>query len=182
MYTIQNYIPNRDTKKGESHGSCLLKNGYELVRSPRSDEKICIKEKDLFAIIRTVLFLRVFDIGPSQSLNEIVSSGLVSFNEDKVHLRVINLEEAVSLLDDIFGTGFSSTVSKTLSRWFYEYKTSWSYYPFVRDVKLPSATDILKLYEFINMIQGQHTQTVRFLRSNVMDNNMPMQKTKVYLK
>lgn len=155
---------------------CVLKNGCYFSKSAKSKEKTGFYEKDMLAVIRTILFMQVFRIFPSNSISDIMKSGEIGYsNESDIKHHAIELHEAIELLDSLLGSGFSKVVSHPLLKWYYEYDKSWKYYPFNAHLKFPSADDFVKLRKFVNASCCEYSQTTHFMLSSNLDNRIPLQ-------
>ena len=179
IYTVNDYIP-----EIEGIQSCILKNGYYFTKVAKSDEKVFFTETNMFSIIRTVLFMHIFQLGPSDSIIDIINSGEVHYefpDKDYVRVKRIDFANAITILDELFGTGFSHVTRRVLNKWYLEYKTSWEYFPFVAAVKLPCADDYGKLARFVNLSTSKHNETTQFILGNDKDNRYWLQNNTKHL-
>lgn len=188
MYNIQansaRFIYTISSTKPISSGIpyCHLKNGFYFTKEARSDEKVRYTETDMENIIRTVLFIYVFEMSTENSLLDIVNSGEVSYDLDRTielknHLSMRRISEILNML---FGNGFSFIVRRAIYKCFGEYTKTWSKYPYVESIALPSALDILKLARFVNAPLSRYTNPTRFILTNTTDFRVKLQnKVKV---
>lgn len=183
IYTISSTKPTIDPKS-ENIPYCHLKNGFYFTKEPRSDEKMRYTETDMENIVRTILFIYVFEISTESSLLEIITSGQVEYKLDKP----INLKNHLSLsliseiLDMLFGDGFSFIVRRVIYKCFKEYISNWSKYPYVEYIYLPSAGDYLKLSRFVNAPLSRYTKPTRFILDNIHDFKIKLQNNVKILK
>lgn len=181
IYTINDYIE-ADTTNTVSEW-CYLKNGFCFTKVARSDEKVRYTESDMHAIIRTVLFIEVFRIGPNETLLELINTGQVSYPSNiDYRARRLTLRNARKLLDSLFGDQFSVVVRRVLLICYHEYQTKWQYYPFVSSVAAPSASDVIKMCRFVNATTSRYSNPTQFLVNNSVDHKIYLQSQVKYLK
>lgn len=183
IYTISSTKPSLDPKY-ENIPFCHLKNGFYFTKEARSDEKVRYTETDMESIIRTVLFIYVFEVSTEDSLLEIINSGEVTYNLDgpieiKNNLSMRRINEILNML---FGYGFSFIVRRVIYKCFNEYTNVWSKYPYVDSIKLPSAMDYLKLVRFVNAPLSRYTHPTNFILNNTYDFKIKLQNNVKILK
>lgn len=157
---------------------CMLKNGFVLSKESRSDEKLRYTEHDLRSIIRTVLFIHVFEMSPNESLVDIINTGQVSYDcvDGKLQLHnKLNIAVAMELLDSMFGKNFSVVTKKELLRCYEEYAQKWHYYPFITGIVFPSAADYIRLSKFVNISVPVLSEPIQFILRNSTDFKVPLQ-------
>lgn len=184
IYTISSTRPTIDPKT-ENVSFCHLKNGFYFTKESRSDEKVRYTETDMENIIRTVLFIYVFEFSTENSLLEIINSGEVSYNLDDRNIEFKNpltMSCISDILNMLFGDGFSFIVRRVIYKCFREYTTVWSKYPFVNQIRLPSALDYAKLARFVNAPLSRYTLPTRFILSNTNDFKIKLQNNVKILK
>lgn len=161
-----------------------LHNGFYLKKEARSDEKVRYTEGDIHAIVRTVLFIYIFECEPDNSLLEIINTGQVHYTlpDDFRQVNDLNIEIAKNLLDRMFGEGFALVARRVLNKCLLEYNNSWQYYPFSTKLNLPSAQDIVKMARFVNASMSAYSSTTLFLSENTTDNKIPLQSNIKYLR
>lgn len=90
---------------------CLLNNGYYFMKEARSDEKLRYTESEIRGIVRTVIFMYVFDNGPQESMLELINTGEPytprRTADEMTQLNELDVDTMVDLLDRLFGVGFS---------------------------------------------------------------------------
>lgn len=159
--------------------SVRLVNGFYFSKVTRSDEKLIYTEHDMTSILRTVLCMHVFRLAPCESVQEIIYSGRVTFPDDGASLTVYNpdlsVQSIVEIVDSLLGKGFCSVVARPLENVYSEYKHAWRYYAFGRPVALPSATDFIRLYRFVNAPNYRLSAATKFVLFNGDDHKIPLQ-------
>lgn len=182
IYTISTEVPpsvNNTTTTNDKTRNVYAKlhNGFYLKKEARSDEKVRYTENDLFAIVRTVLFIYTFECEPDNSLLEIVNSGQVHYalSDDFRQVNDLNIQIAKDIVDRVFGEGVALVVRRVLNKCLLEYHDIWQYYPFATNLKLPSAQDIVKMARFVNASMSTYSSTTLFLLENTTDNKIPLQ-------
>lgn len=168
------------TKKLEREW-CRLKNGYCLTKEARSDEKVRYTETDMHSIVRTVLFIHVFRLGPNETLLELVNTGEVTYPSVDVQPLELDLNTACELLDGLFGVNFSRVVRRVVLSVYHEYQYSWMYYPFYSKLSTPSARDIIKLCRFMNASTSHYSNPTTFVVNNCFDHKDDLQNQLKYL-
>lgn len=194
IYTISTTIPEtdddsavNDLEKCREHTQfktyAKLNNGFYFKKVARSDEKVRYTETDIHSIVRTVLFMHVFECEPDNSLLDIINSGDVSYklDPDFRQRNQLTLQDVKELLDQLFGENFAMVVRRVVSKCMLEYNNIWKYYPFVSNLRLPSAQDIVKLARFVNASMSVFSGTTLFLLENSTDNRIPLQGNIKYL-
>lgn len=184
IYTISSTKPSLKNKYNRDIPSCHLRNGFYLTKEARSDEKVRYTETDITCIVRTVLFIHVFEISPENSLIEIVNSGQVSYNLER-EFRIkneLNMPIIKKLLDLLFGDGFSFIVRRVIAKCFHEYNNVWRNYPYRNAILMPSAMDYLKLARFVNASLSRYTCPTKFILSNMNDHKISLQNNIKLLK
>lgn len=159
---------------------CLLKNNFYFIKETRSDEKIRFTETDLYAIIRTVLFIQVFQTSPEETLIDIINSGEVA-HKGALKAHCLNLQTFVALVDSLFGIGFAAVASRVITKCYNEYCTNWKYYPYISKVKYPSASDYLNLARFVNVTSSDYGECEKFIIANASDHKIHLQQNKKIL-
>lgn len=184
IYTIStsSAAANNHTTKDGTKDMCLLKNGFYFTKEARSDEKVRYTETDISCIVRTILFMYVFQVSTSDSLLDIINNGDVryTFTEFKF-VNVLTTDIAKRLLDSLFGDGFSFIIKRVLSKYLIEYNRIWRNYPYINSIQLPSASDYLKLVRFVNASQCQYSTATQFILSNSQDHKIPLQSNVKFL-
>lgn len=177
IYTL-NYIHNENNT-----AQCLLKNGFYFSKESRSDEKIRFTETDMYSIVRTILFMHVFNISPNEDIVEIINTGSVSHTiGDELMVTSMSLSDMVELLDTMLGEGFSSVSKRVINKCFNEYTICWKYYTCNASIKLPSAADYVNLSKFVNISSCTYGDCERFITTNSTDHKVPLQQTIKMLK
>lgn len=163
---------------------CHLKNNGYLTKVSRSDEKIRYTETDMYAIVRTVLFMYCYKISPNESLDTIITTGELSYTDTNIpnHTQMLDLKTAIELLDSLFGDNFSNVVSRVVIKCINEYKYIWRLYPYASKIVFPSASDFIKLARFVNVSTFAHSKITQFILNNSMDNKIPLQSNVKILK
>lgn len=158
---------------------CILKgNKFWFSKEARSDEKVRFTETDMYTIIRTILFLYVFDIQPDQTMLEIVNTGIVTFPEcNASSIRDLTITITADLVDSLFGENFSIITKRVIVKCFTEYEMFWRYAAFNKTAKVlePSALDLKKLRQFVNVSSPVYSRPTQFINNNSMDNKIPLQ-------
>lgn len=175
IYTL-NYLPNENNIIQSK-----LKTGLYFSKQSRSDEKFRYTETDLHSIVRTVLFMHVFQIAPIENAAEITNSGQVSYNITDAELilpkNILTIDIIVALLDDLFGENFSAVIKRVINKCFLEYCTVWRYYPYNDAIlKLPSASDYINLRKFVNTTDCEFGKCEQFIMANSTDHKIPLQQ------
>lgn len=157
-----------------------LNNGFILSKEARSDEKVRYTENNMFAIIRTALFMYVFEWQPQESVVDLVNTGELSDASLVLHTSTPNLLDikvARQLLDHLFGKGFSRITRRVVGKCMSEYLNVWRCYPFHRSsrLRLPSVADFLKLIRFVNASTCDYSEITLFLLENTTDHRIPNQ-------
>lgn len=171
IYTL-NYIPSTNNDE-----QCLLKNGCYFSKESRSDEKLRFTETDLYSIIRTILFMHVFNISPEGNIVQIINTGKVTHTiGDNVTVNILNLDTIVQLLDLLFGKGFSTVIKRVINKCYNEYCLIWKYYPYNTNIKCPSAADYINLARFVNITTCERGDCEKFITTNSTDHKIPLQQ------
>lgn len=158
----------------------LTTNSHYFSKEARSDEKLRYTESDMQSIVRTILFIFVFDANIEESLVDIINSGCANIDVAKfVHINLLNVGIASDLLDHLFGIGFSTVVRKPLAIVLDEYNTQWRYF-FCTTVSLalPNATDIINLVRFVNNPSSKYAPATQFIMKNSTDHKILLQNAK----
>lgn len=172
------------TTQHRQFGCILDSNRFWFSKEARSDEKVRFTESDMYDIIRTVLFLYVFDTQPDQTMVEIVNIGEVSFPNCHIdNMRELTISIAADLLDTLFGRNFATITSRALVKCYTEYEMTWRYATFSRQSQIlaPSALDLRKLCMFVNVTSPVYSRPTQFINNNTMDNKIPLQTNYKYL-
>lgn len=143
-----------------------LINNFCFRRETKSDEKLIIYERDVTAIVRTLLMIHVFRLEVKESLYDILYTGSVSFkNENKLMLYEDNLsiEDIILLFDNMIGENFSKVVERSLMSVYVEYCESWKYFNFGASVNFPSAADYIRIYRFFTISTPFLSDTLRYI-------------------
>lgn len=183
IYTISSTKPTINSKT-ENVPFCHLKNGYYFTKESRSDEKMRYTETDMENIVRTILFIYVFERSTESSLLEIINSGQVEYDLERpiTFKNYLTLSIMSEILDMLLGDGFSFIVRRVLYKCFKEYNSNWSKYPYVDHIYLPSAVDYLKLARFVNAPLSRYTMPTRFILDNTHDFKVKLQNNVKILK
>lgn len=163
---------------------CILNgNKFWFSKEPRSDEKLRFTETDLYEIIRSVLFMYVFNVQPNESMVEIVNTGEVTYPPCLLeNVRELNPPVAIKLLDKLFGRNFAVVAKRALGKCLLEYETTWrfAHYNFAL-LGPPSAFEIRKLVKFVNITSATYSIPTQFINNNTYDNEIPLQTNYKYL-
>lgn len=187
MYSIQSNsarfiytLHYRENKNNSANNvqQCKLRNGLYFSKESRSDEKIRYTETDMYSIIRTALFIQVFDSSPEENIVEIVNSGQVTHIKTLNTNKPITISSLVDMVDSLFGTGFSFVASRVINKCYNEYVTRWRYYPYISKIKYPSAADYINLAKFVNVSVYEYGDCELFITTNSTDHKIPMQGSK----
>lgn len=176
--SIDNSIePTSETNNYNQKAFAKLKNGLYFTKEARSDEKVRYTETDIFAIIRTILFIYTFECEPENSLIEIINSGTVEYNLSANFQQInrLNIQIAKDILDNLFGERFTFITRRMVIKCLNEYYKIWQYYPFIQNIHCPSAQDIVKLARFVNASMATYSSNTLFLLENSTDNRLPLQ-------
>lgn len=158
---------------------------FYFSKESRSDEKIRYTETDMYSIVRTILFMHAFQIAPNESIVEIINTGQVSHCEMAPNGSVVadlSVQTIVELLDSMFGAGFATVVKRVAGKCYTEYSTVWKFYPYISNIKCPSASDYINLYRFVNASTCEYSACERFITTNTSDHKIPLQENKKLLK
>lgn len=170
IYTL-NYIPNKNNIE-----QCKLKNGLYFSKESRSDEKIRFTESDMYSLVRTVLFMHVYHVGPEESIVDIVNTGEVSYAVDVSIVNHLTVDIIIELLDSLFGDGFARIVRRVVIKCYNEYCTIWKYYPYNPKLHFPSAADYINLAKFVNITECEYAPCELFIITNSTDYKIPLQQ------
>jgi len=156
-----------------------LRNGFIFTKEARSDEKIRYTETDLMQIIRTILFLYVFNVKIKTSIVDIINTGEIEYEDLQFDaLKSINpltINIASQLLNKFFGDNFSFVVRRCILKCYVEYMKIWRFYPYINNCLLPSADDVIKVMRFINTPIDRYTPATLFIVNNSTDKKIPFQ-------
>lgn len=173
IYTLTEYAP----ESGKP--SCHLINDLYISKASRSDERVVITESSMVAMVRTLLFMYVFQTLPEESMYDIVYSGEVNHNLNKKRRAIedLTLSEFVRELDNFFGKNFSKVVRRPVTLVYYEYLSKIRYFNYGENVKSPSAEDYVDLYRFIKSPVSNLTPLTEFVLSfDNSDYKTPLQQ------
>lgn len=171
IYTISASKPSMKNKNNEHLPVCHLKNGFYFTKESRSDEKVRYTETDIECVVRTVMFMHVFEVSTENSLIEIITTGQCTYDFEHADLmpkNELNARVVVELLDTLFGDNFATIVRRVISKCMQEYNMLWRNYPYTTNVKVPCALDYLKLARFVNMSLSCYAEPTLY----ILDNNI----------
>lgn len=178
IYTISSIKPSERKEYKEHVPVCHLRNGFYFTKETRSDEKVRYTELDMESVVRTIMFMYVFEISADECLNEIINSGEVSYTYDDRLVKLknkINTQILIDLMDSLFGEDFSMITSRVMAKCLHEYNAVWRKLPFRNSVRLPSALDYLKLSRFVNASLSCYTNPTQFILDNKTDHKIKLQ-------
>lgn len=156
----------------------LLHNGYYLTRTTRSDEKLRFTESNIRSMIECVMFMSLLNASPNTTIGEIsVSCDDFKYTEvipNFVFTDNVSLCDFCTLLDRLFGVGFSliarRTISTVWSHWLKHYR-----YVSCMKIKGPSPKSYLVLYKFLNVTSPYLSDTTKFVTFNSCDGKIFLQ-------
>lgn len=172
MYNIQSNAARliytlSDTKPTSDIIFCKLKNGFYFKKEARSDEKLQFTERDMFSIIRTILFMYVFKCSPLESYSEIIYLNKLTLNEINPNdINDLTLSDIIILLDKLFGENFCRVINRHINIIYNEYKMYWRYSKFDTHILALSPLDIKKLNSFVNTPISSFTAATKFIAEN----------------
>lgn len=164
---------------------CKLTNGLYLSKIPRTDERLRFTEADIRSIVRTILFMYVFDVSPRKSMLDLVNTGTLDTITDRDMAdrpRELTTRTAKRVLDELIGANFSVIARKPVRAVIGEYMKCWRYYNLGVKVSTPNAKDFIKIYRFINTVLADYSQPTLFINSNLNDHKIHLQGTRKILK
>lgn len=169
---------NHNARRIVIENSCQLRHsGFYITKEARSDEKLRYTETDIRTLVRTVIFMYVFDIQICDSLTDIVNSGAINIAiKDSKIITNLTLEIMTQLIDLLFGDNFSTIAKIAIAATFEEYQIHWKYFPYgASAITLPTAGDIIKLARFVNVTTPYYSPATLFITNNSNDHKIPLQ-------
>lgn len=157
----------------------LLNNGYYLVRTTRSDEKLRFTEPNMVSIINCILYMILFNISPQSSIFELMIDPLNINNftpvSDKFEFNdSVKLCDFCDILDKLFGVGFSLIARRPIAKIWQLWLTQLRYKSCYR-IRTPSVKDYLTLYRFMNVTMTNLSATAELLTFNTNDGRVYLQ-------
>lgn len=169
VYTLSTFN-NRNTKNIGNNSIVieLFEKGSNLFfsREPQSSEKFIYSEQEMYSIVRTLLFVILFETIPCENDLEIFRFNEfqnVTFDFNKPVIikpsssaddETIDFFYFSKIVDEIFGENFSILVHKILIKlYFVEWNDNWRFF-FISNqqpIELPSAWDYVNLIKFLNL-------------------------------
>lgn len=165
--------------------STQLFNNFFLNKEPKSDEKYIFTETFMRKIIRTILFHFTFNIRLKKNIYDIIYSGTINVYDDFLEGDTLNIDQFsikdyTTVLDHLFGRGFSLVTNKPLIDVYYEYENKWKYAVLGKAVNFPSAEDYINLYKFVNIENISYTETSIFILRNSIQSKYKCQNKSKY--
>lgn len=164
---------------------CHLVNGFYFSKIPRTDERLRFVEREMQSIIRTVLFMYVFETGTKTELIDLINRGEelheISEQDMRKTPKPLSVRVASHVLDQLFGRNFSVIVRRLVRIVVMEYMEVWRYYNVGVSVKYPSVQDFVKIYRFINVVAPTYSTPTMFINTNVHDRKIPLQNARKIL-
>lgn len=167
----------------KQYGCILNSNKFWFAKEARSDEKVRFTETELADMIRTILFMYVFNTQPNESLLDIINTGEVTFPDGvDTEMQQLTVKIADQLIDTLFGRNFAVIAKRALVKCLTEYETVWRNGPFnYVQIKAPSALDIQRLAQFVNVTSPHYSRPTQFINNNSSDNRIPLQNNYKHL-
>lgn len=171
IYTLSRHPP--------KYRYCLLKTGFYLAKVPRSDELMRFTETDMFAIVRTMLFVHVFGVTATDPMLDMINSGHMRDIANETLFaqtpKPLTVKLACAILDSLFGENFSTIVRRPVRRVMLEYTQIWRYFKVGVTISLPSTSDFIKIYRFGNVISPEYSDATAFVNNNLLDHKVFLQ-------
>lgn len=163
---------------------CRMRNGFYLLKTAKTDEKVRYTYSEMTAIVRTVLFMYAFDHAPSCSMLELINSDEpYELDEDRLLRRLMDnrgprelcLETIRALLDELFGENFTTVTALQVNGVYHEYKRVWRYAVCGVSFLVPSSADYVLLQRFVNAPLASYTDATLFVNTNLNDHQIMLQ-------
>lgn len=142
-----------------------LKNGYYIIKIQKTRELNGYSDSDLYKLIKTVLIMGIFKVFPRESIEHIISTGDLTWTDIHLPKNFIKIQHFSKIVDGFFGKGFSSLISKLIVKFYDLYVRKLIYVSFGQKLKLPTASEVILLFEFMNIDNVSFSPAVKFLRS-----------------
>lgn len=149
--------------------SIQLKNGLFLSKEENSDEKLIYPEKSIENLIKTTMFMFLFNYFPVDSIENILNTNTSIFSSINYDIPKLYISEFKNLIDAIYGKKFSHVCSRPLMKVYKEYRQNWFLAKYGKIIKTPSISDFIDLFNFINTSNTNYTKTVKFFLDNSKD-------------
>lgn len=146
-----------------------LKNGLFLSKEENSDEKLIYTEKTIENLIKTTMFMFLFNYFPTDSIINMLSTNTATFSQINFDIPYLSMFEFKELIDSIYGKNFSYICSRPLMKVYNGYRLNWILAKYGKAIKTPSISDFLDLFYFTNTSNTNYTKTVWFFLNNSKD-------------
>lgn len=152
-------------KKKPERKCVYLKNGYYIIKIQKTRELNGYSDSDLYKLIKTVLIMGIFKVFPRESIEHIISTGDLTWTDIHLPKNFIKIQHFSKIVDGFFGKGFSSLISKLIVKFYDFYVKKLSYVSFGQKLNLPTASEVISLFEFMNIDNVSFSPAVKFLRN-----------------